>query len=415
MRSQILGIAFRNVIKNRRRSILNMMTFAVAVFVMLMGFGMVKGQFDALYERMIELRTGHIKIYNKDYPDLKTTLPLDKYIDNPQAVIDAIKDTPHLVAASPRLIHDWIISNSKKKYAVLIHGIDMEKEKKILTAYNSINGKALPPDGASILVGAKLAEMLELKPGSSALLFSQTIGNMNNLDDVSVTGSYTVGFEAMEKINVYVPYKFACRLLDMNNKATEIIIRLEKTSDVPAAKKYIKEIVGRKFPGLVVLDWKDENADLFELAKAKMGSFSVFVVIFLFLSFFIVVNTMTMSVFERTAEIGTLRAIGFDRRSVLWLFLNEGLFLAVFGVILGWILSAPLVYYLNAHGLIMDMMKAASSNNLPMTDVLKAANTPIDWLISGVICMLAGLLGAYVPAKMAADTDIVKALQKGVR
>ncbi len=415
MNTQIFGIALRNVVKNKRRSTLNMLSFAVSVFMMLLGFGMVKGQFDALYERLIDLRTGHIKIYNKQYPALKTTLPLDMSIDNPEAVIAAIKDTPHLVAASPRLIHDGIISNSKKKYGVLIHGIDMEKEKKILTAYNSIKGSGLPQNGASVMIGGKLAEMLELKEGSSALLFSQTVGNMNNLDDVNVSGIYSVGFEAMEKLNVYIPYKFAARLLDMDNKATEIIIRLDKTSNTDQAKKYIKAIVEKRFPALVVMDWKEENADLFELAKAKMGSFSVFVMIFLFLSFFIVVNTMTMSVLERTAEIGTLRAMGFDKRSIMWMYLVEGMLLAVFGVLLGWILSGPLVYYLNVHGLILDMMKSASTNNLPMSEVLKSVNTFSDWVISALICLAAGLCGAYFPAKLASEMNIVKSLQRGVR
>jgi putative ABC transport system permease protein len=415
MKKEIFSIALRNVIKNKRRSGLNMMTFAISVFIILLGLGMVKGQFDALYERMIDLRTGHIKIYNKAYPEAKATLPLDLVIDDPDSVIAAIKDAPHLKAASARIIHNAMISNSKKKYGVLMYGIDIDKEKKILTAYDSINGKLLPENGPFILTGKKLSEMLDLKAGSQVLLFSQTSGNMNNLIDASVTATYSLGFEAMEKVNVYVPLKFAMNFLDMNNKATEIIIRVDKTSDVPQAKKYIKDILDKKFPELVVLDWKDENADLFALAKAKMGSFSVFIVIFLFLSFFIIVNTMTMSVLERTAEIGTLRAIGFDRKSIHSMYLLEGFLLAVFGVILGWIISAPVIYYLNYHGLVMDIMKSASTNNLPMTSILKSSNTLFDWILSAVICMVAGVLGAYFPAKMAADTNIVNALKRGVR
>jgi putative ABC transport system permease protein len=415
MKMELAGIAFKNVLKNRRRTILNMLTFSVSVFIILLGFGMVKGQFNAIYERMIDLRTGHLKIYNKAYPEVKSTLPLDQAIDNPEAVVEAIKNTPYLVAASPRLVHDGLISNKQKKVAVLIHGIMLEKEKKILTAYNDIEGKPIPKDGAFVLVGKALSALLGLKPGTGMLLFSQTSGNMNNLVDANVSGVYSIGFDAMEKMNVYIPFPFAQKLLDMDNKATEIIIRLEKSADVPAAKKYIREILAKQFPNLVVADWKEELADLFELAKAKMGSFNTFVFIFLFLSFFIVVNTMTMSVFERTAEIGTLRAIGFNRGDIRDLFMIEGFFLALFGVALGWLLSAWPTYYLNEHGLILDVMKQAGTNSLPMTSVLKSYNTVSDWVTTAVICILAGVLGAYFPAQMAANTNIVSALKRGVR
>jgi|GEM_PF-1220025 len=415
MKKEMIGIALRNVFKNKRRSILNMLTFAVSVSVILLGFGMIKGQFDAIYTRMIDLRTGHIKIYNKDYPAVKSTMPLDRVINDPEKVLAAIAGTPHMVAASQRIIHPGIISNSKKKMGIVINGIDMEKEKKILTAYDNVEGSLLPEDGAHVLCGKALADMLGFKPGSGLLLFSQTSGNMNNLVDADVSGVYSIGFDAMEKAEIYVPIAFARQFLDMDNKATEIIIRLENAGYVPQAKKYIQQVLAKRFPGLTVVDWKEENADLFELAKAKMGSFKVMALVFLFLSFFIIVNTMTMSVYERTAEIGTLRAIGFEKGYIMQMFILEGFFLSVLGVILGWILSAPIIYYLNVHGLVLDVMKTASSTAMPLTDVLKAINTPGDWIISGVICVISGVLGAYFPAKMAADMNVVNALKRGVR
>lgn len=415
MRTQLTGIALRNIFKNKRRSMLNMLTFTVSVLVILMGLGMVKGQFNAIYERIIDLRTGHLKIYNKAYPAVKTTMPLDLAIDNPTAVIDAIKNIPHIKGASPRLIHDGLISNMKKKTGVVINGVDMEAEKDILTVYNNIEGSAIPNDGGHVLVGRALSKILELKPGDPVLIFSQTAGNMNNLVDANVSGIYTIGFDAMEKTELYMPLAFAQRLCDMDNKATEIIIRLDKADSVPEAEKNIRAVLAARFPDLTVINWKVENADLFELAKAKMSSIGTFAGILLFLSFFIIVNTMTMSVFERTAEIGTLRAIGFDRKDIRDLYMIEGLFLSIFGVILGWIVAAPFIYYLNVHGLVLDMMKTASSVNLPMTEVLKAYNTFGDWVSSGLVCVFSGVLGSYFPAKMAADTNIVKALQRGIR
>jgi putative ABC transport system permease protein len=415
MKKQLIKVAFRNVLKNRRRSLLNIMTFAICVFTILSGVGMIRGPFNDIYDRVINLRTGHLKIYNKAYPEIKSTMPLNQAIDNPYAVIEAIKNVPHLKAASPRLIHDGLLSNRKNKIGVLINGVDMEKEKSILTVYDNMTGEPLPADGGHILIGKAMADELSLKTGSSVLLFSQTAGNMNNLVDADVSGIYNIGFESMEKTEVYIPLAFAQKLLDMDNKATEIIIRLDNIESTDAAKKSIGKILEKQFPGLVVADWKEENADVMQLAKAKYTNMSFAIGLLLFLSFFIIVNTMSMSVFERTAEIGTLRAIGFDRKNIRDMYIYEGLFLSVFGMLAGWILAAPLVYYLNAHGIVIASAKGFSTSELPMTEGMKAATTAGDWLLSGLVCILSGVLGSYYPAMMAAKTNIVSALQKGIR
>jgi putative ABC transport system permease protein len=414
MNFKIFAIALRNVFKNRRRSILNMLTFSVSVFVILFGLGMIKGQFNAMFEKMISLKAGHMKIYNKEFPDEKRTLPLDLNIKGPEKVIEALKGAPHFRAASARICHYGIVSNSRKKENVIIWGVDFEREKQITTAFNAVTGEIPGKNAAAALVGRKLAEVLGAGPGSTLLLYSQTVNNANNLIDVETTGSYTVGFDAMEKLDFYVPYGFAEEFFDMKGLATEIIIRLDKTENVPVAKKYIQNVLKRDYPKLTVLDWKEENPELIETAKVKSKSFSGMAMIILFLSFFIIMNTMTMSVFERTAEIGTLRAIGFNKADIMALFLWEGFILSLLGVIAGYIISAPLIYYMNVYGINLDPM-AYSSYNLPMDTNIKSINVFADWVYAAVICVIAGVSGSFFPAARAAGINIVGALKKGVR
>ena len=266
---KVFKIALNNVMKNKRRSTLNMLTIALNVFILLYGMGMLVGQFNAMFERMIELQTGHMKIFNKDYNDEKQTLPLDINIENAGQVLEDIKGTPHLKAASARIAHMGFISNTKKKMAVAVYGIDMEKEKKILSLYDKIDGSPLNNSGAQVVAGKKLSEILDFKPGSSVLLFSQTLYNANNLTDADVKGVYSAGFDMMEKSAVYVPLNFAQDFFDMKGKATEIIIRLDKTDNVPAAKKHIAAILKDKYPQLEVLDWKEISPELMETAKMK--------------------------------------------------------------------------------------------------------------------------------------------------
>ncbi|MCX8093810.1 MAG: FtsX-like permease family protein [Candidatus Goldbacteria bacterium] len=410
----IFKIAFRNVLRNKRRSILNILSFSVCVLTILYGFGLLKGQFDAMFEKMINIKAGHLKIYNKNFTDEKRTLPLDLNIKNPQEVINAIKGIPHFKYASPRILHPGIVSNGRKKVNVIIHGVDFDTEKNIVITFNSINGDMPSMDSAQVLIGKKLADILEIKKGDNILLYSQTLYNANNLVDATISGLYSIGFDAMEKIDFYIPYNFAQEFFDMKDKATEIIVRLDKTENVQVAKKYIDDIIKRKFPELVVLDWKEENPELIETARVKYRTFSFMAMILLFLSFFIIMNTMTMSVIERTPEIGTLRAIGFNRNQILMMFLSEAFLLSVFGAIVGFIISAPLIYYLNVYGIQLDP-QAYTGYNLPMDSSIKAINRFTDWIYAVIICVVAGISGAILPAIRASRINIVKSLQKGVR
>jgi len=413
MNWKIFYIALRNVFKNKRRSTLNMLTFALNVFVILVGFGIQQGQLDSMINKMIDLQIGHIKIYAKGYTDEKRTLPLDINIADPGKVIDAIKGAPGFVAASPRIIHPGIISDTNRKMNVIVNGIDMDMEKKILTAYDKIDGSGLG-SGAEVIVGKKLAEIMKLSGSENLMLYSQTVYNANNLEDVDVKGIYSVGFDNMEKINVFIPYAFAQRFFDMKGHATEIIIKLKDMGSVPQATKYIKGVLASRFPGLEALDWKEEAPELIETVRMKHTSLAVFTAVLLFLAFFIITNTITMTVYERIPEIGTLRAMGLEKGQVRSIFITEGILLGIFGVIIGYIVSAPMMYYLVTHGIYIDPSITAALS-VPMDFHMKAANSPVIWIMAGVICIIAGLFGAYFPANMAAETKIVDALKRGVK
>jgi len=143
-------------------------------------------------------------------------------------------------------------------------------------------------------------------------------------------------------------------------------------------------------------------------------TYGIIFAILLFLAFFIIVNTLTISVFERTAEIGTLRAIGMQKDDIRKMFLTEGAVLGLIGVILGGLLVLPLVYYMNVHGI--DIASTGVGDiGVPFEPVMKSINRPVDWLVSGIICMVSAALGAWFPAGNAAKTDIINALKRGVK
>jgi len=414
MITKIFKIALRNVLKNKRRTFLNVLTIGLNVFIILYGLGMMKGQFDSMFEKIINLGSGHFKIYNKDYVDEKTMMPLDVNIKNPDEVIKRIEKIPYFKGATKRIVHTGIISNTKKKLNVVITGVDMKKEKELFETFSNIKGSVAGGGSSGVVVGKKLSELLDVEEGNRLLLFSQTRQSANNLVDVNTTGIYSNGYKMMEKTKVFIPLKYAESFMDMDNMATEIVVMLDKSSHVAAAGKQLASIIENEFPGLVLLDWQEENPDLIEMARMKYANMIVIILVLVFLAVFIITNTLTMAVFERIPEIGTIRAIGMGAGQVRLMFLMEGVVLGLFGLIAGYIMAGPLIYYLSTTGIILPA-ESMESFDMPMDATMKAVTSYKDYIFAAVVCFAAGIIGSIMPARRAAKVNIVKALKKGVR
>jgi putative ABC transport system permease protein len=414
MNTKIIKIAINNVLKHKRRTLFNSLTFAVNMIALVFLVGLLRGTYNLMIDKSIDLKVGHIKIYNAKYIEEKKRLPLDLNIADPEGVLKIIRSVPRVKGASARIVFNGMLSSGSKKTGMMFYGVNLEEEKKVTTAYNKISGYSLPENGARILAGKRLADLMSIKTGDSLMIFSQTIYRSNNLVDAEVSGIYEAGFQFMEKNIAVVPFTYASDFLEMKGAATEIIVRLDNKKNVAEVKAQLKKLIGDKYPELIVRDWIEEAPDLIMAMKQDMVSYAVVFGILLFLAFFIIVNTLTISVFERIPEIGTLRAIGMEKEQIRMMFMTEGMILGFFGVVLGGLTVIPISYYMSQHGIYFGD-KMTMDFPMPMDPYIKASNLPIDWVVCGLICLGSAFFGSLFPSAKAAETNIVTAIKRGVR
>ncbi len=412
MKNKILKMAFFNVIKHKRRTFLNAMTFSINMMALIFVLGLVRGQYNMMIDKTIDLQTGHLKIYKAGYIEEKKRMPLDIGIENPDAVVADILKVKKVKGAAKHIVSGGIISSGSKKTGIMFLGIDPENEYKVTSAYNKVSGSAL--GAAGIYIGKKLSSLMGVSKGDTIMIYARTKDNAHNLVDAEIKGVYSAGFEYMEKNVAVVPFEYASEYLGMKGNATEIKVVLENKKNTAAVKKEIKKLLDTKYPGLIVRDWAEEAPEIIFAMQQDMVAYAVVFAILIFLSFFIIVNTLTISVFERTAEIGTLRAIGMQKNEIRRMFLVEGLILGSIGVIAGGLLVLPIVYQMNVTGI--DMAgKGVESLSVPFEPVMKAINEPVDWLIAAFVCIVSAVFGAWFPAARAAKTDIIHALKRGIK
>lgn len=414
MNLKIIKIAFSNILKQKRRTFFNLITFAANAVALVTMIGMLNGMYNQAFERTIELDTGHFKIYNKKFLEEKARLPVEYNIKEPYAVVEDLKVVEYFVSAAPRIIRNVTVSDFKKKTSVMTLGIDMKAELDTMRTFDRLAPEDRLPDfGGKILLGAKLASLMGVNKGDAMLIYGQTAYKANNLSDIQVQGLYSSGFEKMDKNTAFVPLNFFQDFLDIPGAATEIVVRIKDRKYVKETKMEIEKILAEKHPDLTVRDWTEEAAGLIAGARMDYMAYAIMFAILLFLAVFIIMNTLTITVFERTAEIGTLRAIGLEKQQVGWMFMWEGLMLSLGGAVLGGLMAVPIAFYMNFTGV---PMPAEFADMMPFPiESMTSRNTWFDWVLTTGICLITGVIGAILPSLRAAGTNIVDALKKGVR
>lgn len=334
--NSLLRIAFRNVLRNRRRSIITFSAVFLALGVMVGLRGFLNGMQATIRESVILGQTGALQVHRKGFLKSVNTSSLDLDLPADDAFMGRIIGVKGVKAATARIAFGGMANANDTSAVALFSAIDPEREITVCPRRLEMisSGKTLAQAGpASGIFTPELAANLGIKLGQRAtLLINDKEGVMNalDLDFVGVYGQ--PGLPLPEKKIGYVPLAYAQQLLRMEGRATEIAIALDNLDDADRLKPVVQAAVG---PEYEVVTWLDIAASIEEAIASQNAVLGMIGSIFLFIALLGIANTMLMSVLERTREIGTMMSVGVRRRQILGLFLLEAALLGLFGGALG--------------------------------------------------------------------------------
>ncbi len=408
MTSRLFSLALRNIIRQRARSAATLMAIAIGVIGLILAGGFVQDIFIQLGEAMIHSQTGHIQLTKQGYREGKSHSP-DKYlIENPDQHKTALQQShPEIQQTMARLGFSGLLNNGKRDLGIIGEGIEPDAEADVGTYLEFVEGRALKnSDLDGIVVGQGVAKSLGLKIGDRiTLVITLSQGAVNTLDFelIGVFQSFSKEFDARA---VRIPLEAAKLLMD-TPAAHLLVVMLAHTENTNAAVNAIKGQFSVQ--GFEVSAW-NELSDFYEktvqLYDRQFGVLRLIILIMVLLS---VVNSVNMTLFERTREFGTMRAIG-DRSSFIFkLVMTESFLLGIFGALIGMALGCLAAIGISAIGIPMPPPPNA---NLGYTALIRL--TPSTVLIAGFIGFTATVLATVLPARRAARLDIVDALRHGV-
>jgi putative ABC transport system permease protein len=431
----VLKIAFRNVLRNGRRSLMTALAIVVGASALVL-----LGEYNAMIKVGMETGLvrgmGHLQVFKKGYFDFGSGKPAAYSIADYEKAIATIRGDRVLASLitviTPRVSLGGIAGNAAVDKSKTFFGsglVPSDKDRmNAWDGYGITNGDR-PKSGLDdakpdqVVVGVGLARILGLckplklkdcpasevpQPAAKLQLLSGAGGAPNI---VSVTAVKASGQGAKEMDDSYIGLHFAKaqQLLygGDQHKATAIVIQLRNSSDIPLAKARLAQIFARDKLDLEAKDFDELYPSNKQILGYFMAMFAFIGVVMAIIVGFTIANTMSMSVMERTNEIGTARAMGVRRGGIHRQFLLEGAILGGLGATAGIAIALGLTHLINHAGITYTPPGNASPVDLYLLTKGTKGLLATVWILLAAIATLASI----VPANRASRMKVVDALR----
>lgn len=398
-------IAFRNIFRQKRRTILTALTMFGGFTLAAFSIGWADGSYNFIINMFTRHQMGHIQIHYKGYRDRPT---LYKTIDDYQAVGNQLNQIVEVERWAARLYSAGLVSVGDNTVGTNIIGIDPAREN-FATNFDKkiVEGTSFSEKSSrETIIGKGLAEVLKAKIGDEVVVVSQAADGSIANDLYRLVGIIETGDAISNRSSFYLHLQDAQELFVLEGRVHEIAIIVKNLDMVKIVTKKVGEKLNN--PNLEVSPWQIFAKSFYQAMKAdKQGMWIMLFIIMVIVSVG-VLNTVLMSVLERQREYGVLKAVGTKPYQIFKLVLYEVALLAVFSIIVGGILGIIVNHSLSQTGI--DLPQAFTYGGMEFKTMYTEVNAR-SLYIPGITIILSALLISILPALRAAHTEPAKTMR----
>jgi ABC-type lipoprotein release transport system permease subunit len=400
---QLLKMAFRDLGRNRRRSLFSALAVAVGLTILILMASVIDGEMGSSIQGAILLETGHIQVRAASYDQTKSSLKWEDLVLNPDQIASQISALPQVKAATPRLFASGFITAGNQSAGARIYGIDPASAANDPYRLGIISGSFLSADDSGgLLIGKPIAEKLHVKAGDNVSLSVNTANGDVAEQTFGIRGIYSTNTNSFDSATIFLPLAKAQTITQTQNHSSTVFVLLKDTADTDKVASALK------VSNLKILTWKDLNPLILDFETLANSYISILYLIILAIAASVIINTLIMSVYERTREIGILSAIGMRGGRIMWLFLAESALLAIGGVLMGIVLGMLAVYIFNIHGFYIGNF---GMTGFMVADTIFAKLTLNQMINLSTMTFIVTILAGLYPAIMASRLQPVEALR----
>ncbi len=401
-----LKLAFKNVFRHKRRSILTMVVIMFSVGTLLFMLSYLEGVWNNVIEDSVRA-SGHISIEHPEYQIKERMLSLNVTVENYEQLKTDLTNIEGVKCATGRIRFGGLLDFGENNEPGMGMGIDPVLERDILQIENLIiEGRYFGDDPRETIIGVNFANKLHIGIGDTITVISRTAYSSLAAENLIVVGIADMLNSMLNNI-FYISLETAQQLLDMEDQVAQVMLFIDNPDQLEEMKEKILATAGIGDNYSVIM-WNERGMlkDMGPMIQAFIG---IMILLFGSIAAFSVINTMLMSVLERTKEIGVFTSFGMKRRNVLRVFLIEALVIGAFGGLMGLIAGGYGGYWLENTGLTIG--EVVENFPIPLRQTLYG---DLKWSqagISFIFGLVLSLVASYFPALKAARLEPTDALR----
>ncbi|MCC6455311.1 MAG: ABC transporter permease [Caldilineaceae bacterium] len=403
--SKLWVIAYRDLGRNRRRSILSGIAVALGLGLLILMNGYIAGVMEESLQNDIRLRTGHVQIRAATYEEEKVSLQWADLLDDPEGLAARARALPGVKAAAPVLWASAILNTIDDSAGLSLYGVDVTS-----ALYEPIRGAMVAgeflqaDDRGGIVIGQRLAQTMGIVLGQEVNLTVINADGQPDEANFTVRGLFATGIPGYDESAVFMPLARAQAFTVTDGHASAIVIMLNRQSDADGVAAALAD------PGITTLTWRDINQVLLQLAEVSMSFYLVMDIIVMLVVAVVIANTLLMAVFERIREMGILAALGMKGRQIMLMFLLEAATLGIAGIVAGVALGLAGVAYLATVGIYIGEI-ASSAGGIAISSTIHARFVPATFASLAFWTLVVILLASLYPAWFAIRREPAEALR----
>lgn len=342
----IARLAWRNVWRNRYRSIITIVAVAVGLGALVFLRAFAEGLHHQMVENYTGLISGRLQVHRRGFHE---RMGLERSIANPEEVFAALSQEPRVTAWAPRIKEYVLASSSTQSAGVLLMGIDPARESSITRLHRQVRQGTFLSDDHDIVLGEDLAKMLGLRLGEKVVIMAQGVDGSLAGAAYRVRGFIDAGAEEIDKGLALITLQAAQQLLVLGQQISEVAIR----TDLPdRLNEVVARLTARLDPATYeILTWQQVGPAIAQWIDYDRGIENLILLIVLLIAATGILNTLLMAVLERSREFGIMLAVGTRRSLVVKMVTLESCILGAIGACLGLAGGAGLAAYYGRYGI----------------------------------------------------------------
>jgi len=403
-----IKIAWRNIWRNRKRTYITISSVLLAVVLAVFTRSFQEGTYAKMIENAVGQFTGYVQVHQKDYWEEKT---LDNGLTVNDLLIGTIASIPNIEGVNLRLESFSLAAFGNNTKGTLIMGIEPEKEDEMLKLESKIiKGTYFKASDRSIIIGSRLADYLKITVNDTLVLMGQGHWGQSAIGAFPIKGIIKMPAPNIDKQIIFMPLALAQEYFSFENGVTSIIINIPNGNE----SKAIVEEINLKIDTSQyrAIGWQEMSPELLQQIQSDKVSGIFMIGILYMIIAFGVFGTVLMMAEERKKEFAIMVAIGVQKTKLLKQTFYETLFMNSIGIIIGIIITIPLVVYYHYNPIIMTGDAAQSIEKFgiePILPTILSASIFINQII--VILIITALASIYSFSSIM-KLNVIKSIRK---